>query len=116
MCYQYGAAFSDLPLLYSTGNSISLGYWPYLEGELWRDVTVKKFNETATKVVDENNMHVVDLYSCISDLVMERNEWNVYEDGVHFIEEIKAKQGEFLAQRILQIIGETSVEEVSVQN
>ena len=200
-----GASFSELSLLYSTGNSISLGYWPYLEGELWRDVnvyyqrelwkdmpetispnnghahnayaslekayknenfkpdyilinfglhmingyqnnvegygewvqkfidmakvhnakliwvtttpyamyrdeknvTVRKFNEEATRIVEDNNMYVTDLYSFISDLVKERNEWNVYEDGVHFREEIKAKQGEFLAQRILEITAKT---------
>lgn len=197
-----GEALKDLPLLYSSGNSISLGYWPYLEGELWRDVnvyyqrelwkdmpqtrspnnghaqnaysslikayenenfnpnyilinfglhmingyqdnlegygewvqkfidlallhnakliwvtttpyalfrddknvTVRKFNETATKIVNDNNMYVADLYTCISDLIKEENEWNVYTDGVHFKEEVKAKQGEYLAQFILKVI------------
>lgn len=203
-----GAALTGLPLLYSSGNSISLGYWPYLEGELWRDVnvyyqrelwkdmpetrspnngiahnayeslekayknelfkpdyilinfglhmvnghhdnmegygvwvqkfidvakahnakliwvtttpyalfredknsTVRKFNETATKIIHENNMYVVDLYSCITNLIKERNEWNVYEDGVHFREDIKSRQGEFLAQQILKIVEKVSVE------
>ncbi len=203
-----GEGLSDLPLLYSTGNSISLGYWPYLERELWRKVnvyyqrelwkdmpetrspnnglannawesmqkayknesfnpdyilinfglhminayqnnlegygewvqkfidlakvhgakliwvtttpyamyredkneTVRKFNETATSIVSENDMYVADLYTCITDLIKERNEWNVYTDGVHFREEIKAKQGEFLAKRILSIIEKTTNE------
>ncbi|MFT7031607.1 MAG: hypothetical protein ACJA2S_000098 [Cyclobacteriaceae bacterium] len=208
-----GTVLSGLPLVYSSGNSISLGYWPYLEGELWRDVnvyyqrelwkdipetrspnnghadnaysslerayknenfqpdyilinfglhmingfqdnlegygdwvqkfidlakvhnakliwvtttpyalyrddknvTVQKFNETAIRVVNENNMYVADLYTCIIDLVKERNEWNVYEDGVHFREEIKVKQGEFLAQYILKITGKPSDEKDPIQ-
>ena len=203
-----GDALNGLPLLYSSGNSISLGYWPYLEGalwqyvnvyyqrELWKDMpdtrspnnglahnaytslekayknenfkpdyilinfglhmidghqnnlegygewvrkfvdkakvhnakliwvtttpyalyreakneTVRKFNEIATEIVQENNMYVVDLYTFITELIKERNEWNVYEDGVHFKEEIKAKQGNFLAQHILEIIEKASVE------
>lgn len=205
-----GTALSGLPMLYSTGNSISLGYWAYLEGELWRDVnvyyqrelwkdmpetrspnnglasnayasllkayknenfnpdyilinfglhmingyqnslegygewvqkfidlakahhakliwvtttpyalfredkniTVRKFNETATRIVKDNNMYVADLYTCVTDLVKELTEWNVYTDGVHFREEIKAKQGEFLAQQILKILGKTTIEKV----
>ena len=201
-----GEALKDLPLLYSSGNSISKGYWPYLEAELWRDVNVyyqielwkdmpetsspnnghahnafaslekayknenfrpdyilinfglhmingyqnnlggygdwvqkfidmakghnakliwvtttpyalyrddkniivRKFNEIASKIVKENNMFVADLYTCMVDLIKERNEWNVYEDGVHFKEEIKAKQGEYLAQFLLKVIDETS--------
>lgn len=201
---------SSLPLVYSTGNSISLGYWPYLEGELWREVNVyyqrelwkdmpetsspnnglannaylslekayknenfkpdyilinfglhmingyqnnledygewvqkfidlakahhakliwvtttpyalfredkniviQKFNETATRIVKDNNMYVADLYTCICDLINEFNEWNVYTDGVHFREEIKAKQGEFLAQQILMILGKNTIEKV----
>lgn len=206
-----GPGVSGLLLLYSSGDSISLGYWPYLEGELWHDadiyyqrelwkdipetsspnnghahnaylslekayknenfkpdyilinfglhmingyqnnlegyaewvqkfidmakahyakliwvtttpyalyqddknVTVRKFNETANRIVKENNMYVADLYTCVTDLVKELNEWNVYTDGVHFREEIKAKQGKFLAQRILKIIGKTTSETVS---
>jgi hypothetical protein len=201
-----GAALCGLPLLYSSGNSISLGYWPYLEAELWRDVnvyfqrelwkdmpetsspnnglannayasldkaykngnfkpdyilinfglhmidgyqnnlegygewvqkfinmskahnakliwvtttpyalfredkneTVRKFNEIATRIVSENNMYVADLYTCVINLIKERNEWNVYEDGVHYREEIKAIQGKFLAQCILKITGNAS--------
>ncbi|MFT7160656.1 MAG: hypothetical protein ACI9GZ_001832, partial [Bacteroidia bacterium] len=85
---------------------------------LYRDdknVTVQKFNETAIRVVNENNMYVADLYTCIIDLVKERNEWNVYEDGVHFREEIKVKQGEFLAQYILKITGKPSDEKDPIQ-
>jgi hypothetical protein len=85
---------------------------------LYRDAqngTVRKFNEIATKIVNENNMYLADLYTCVTDLIKERNEWNVYEDGVHFKEEIKAKQGEFLAQHILKIIENASDEKVPGQ-
>jgi hypothetical protein len=81
-----------------------------------KNATIRKFNETATKIVYENNMYVADLYTCIADLIKERNEWNVYEDGVHFKEEIKAKQGKFLAQHILRIVEEVSVEKPLVKN
>ena len=209
-----GVSPEGLPLIYSSGDSISLGYWPYLESELWqyvsiyyqrelwkdmpetrssnnghahnayaslekafknerfkpdyilinfglhmlngfqnnlegygewvqkfidlskeqhtkliwvttspyalyrndKNATIRKFNETATKIVYENNMYVADLYTCIADLIKERNEWNVYEDGVHFKEEIKAKQGKFLAQHILRIVEEVSVEKPLVKN
>ena len=35
-----GATAKDLPVLYFSGDSISLGYWPYLEAELWKEVDV----------------------------------------------------------------------------
>lgn len=209
-----GASPEGVPLIYSSGDSISLGYWPYLESELWqyvsiyyqrelwkdmpetrssnnghahnayaslekafknekfkpdyilvnfglhmlngfqnnlegygawvqkfidlakeqhakliwvtttpyalyqndKNVTVRKFNETATKIVHENNMYVVDLYGCIEDLIKEHNEWHVYEDGLHYKEEIKAKQGKFLAQHILKITEKVSVEKPLVKN
>ncbi len=31
---------ANLPVLFSGGDSISLGYWPYLEGELWKEIDV----------------------------------------------------------------------------
>lgn len=207
-----GLALSGLPVLYSSGDSISLCYWPYLEDELWRDInvyyqrelfkdmpetqspnngvasnaysslekayknknfkpdyilinfglhmingyqnnlegygnwvqkfidlakthdakliwvtttpygsyradknkTIQKFNETAANIVNKNNMYLADLYTCVSDLVNARHESNVYVDGVHFNDEVRIKQAEFLAQCILKIASEASVKKLPV--
>jgi lysophospholipase L1-like esterase len=54
------AAESGLPVLYSSGDSISMGYWPYLEGELHDTVDVYYQRELAKDVPDiglRNNGH-----------------------------------------------------------
>lgn len=37
----------NLPVIYSSGDSISLGYWPYLESELWKEANVYYQRELA---------------------------------------------------------------------
>ena len=208
-----GGSPDGLPLVYSSGDSISLGYWPYLENELWqyasiyyqrelwkdmpetrspnnghahnayeslekaygnknfkpdyilinfglhmlngfqnnlegygewiqkfinlakeedakliwvtttpyalyqndKNVTIRKFNETAIKIVNENDMYVVDLYTCIIGLIKDLNEWNVFEDGLHYREEIKEKQGKFLSQQILKIREKTQLKSLQLK-
>ena len=63
-------ADSKLPLLYSSGDSISRGYWPYLEAELNADVNVYYQIEVAKdipefKVKLTNNGHAHLAYACL---------------------------------------------------
>ena len=198
-----GPVCKNLPVLYSSGDSISLGCWPYLEGELWKEVhvyyqrelwkdipaarspnnghahnayrclqtaykseafrpdymmvnvglhmlsthtnkqeeygqwvqnfvdlsnehnarliwvttttpygsfrakqnlTIGQFNALASKIAKENKVPVIDLHACVTELVKELGERKVYTDGVHFTEDIKKQQAEFMAQRIREII------------
>ena len=197
-----GPASKELPVLYSSGDSISMGCWPYLEGELWKEmnvyyqrelwkdipaarspnnghahlaykclqkayetkkfkpdytmanfglhmitthkdkqkkygqwvqkfidlakkkdaefiwvtttpyasfrtkqnITIRQFNAIAVKIAEENKVPVIDLHNCIEKLVNELGEDKVYTDGVHFTEDIKQKQGKFIANRIREII------------
>jgi len=196
-----GPASEDLSVVYSSGDSISLGYWPYLEGELWKEVnvyyqrelwkdlpsvrshnnghahqahaslqvaykskdfkpdyvmvnfglhmiathgkkqeaygqwvqkfielakthdarfiwvtttpyasfrarqnvTIERFNAIASKIAKQNEVPVIDLHGCVKELVKKLGEKNVYMDGVHFTEDMKKKQAEFVAERIREI-------------
>ncbi|NQT87221.1 SGNH/GDSL hydrolase family protein [bacterium] len=198
-----GPASGNLPVLYSSGDSISLGYWPYLEGELWKvvnvyyqrelwkdipsarsrnnghahlayaclqtaykskgfkpdymmvnfglhmiathtskhgeygqwvkkfielakehnarliwvtttpygsfrakqNITIKQFNALASRTAGENGASVIDLHACVEKLIKELGEKSVYTDGVHFTEDVKKQQAEFMAKRIREIIG-----------
>ncbi len=197
-----GPVSENLPVLYSSGDSISLGCWPYLEGELWEEVnvyyqrelwkdipparspnnghahnayrclqtaykseafrpdyvmvnfglhmlsthtnkqeeygqwvqkfvdlanehdarfiwvtttpygsfrakqniTIRQFNAIASRIARENKGPVIDLHGCVAELAKELGERKVYTDGVHFTEDIKKQQAEFMAQRIREII------------
>jgi len=76
---------------------------PYALYRAQQNVTIKQFNEIASQIAKENNVPIIDLYSCTEELVKEFDEWNVYIDGVHFREDIKEKQALFIANRIREI-------------
>jgi lysophospholipase L1-like esterase len=196
-----GPVSENLPVIYSSGDSISLGYWPYLEGELWEEanvyyqrelwkdiseasssnnghahlahasllkayeneafqpdylminfglhmiatyqnkqeeyadwvqkfeelantqntqlvwvnttpygsfrtpqnVIIGQFNALVSSIAEENGTPVIDLHAFVTEVVEELGEENVYTDGVHFTEEIKERQAEFIANRIREI-------------
>ena len=199
-----GPVSDKLPVIYSSGDSISLGYWPYLEGELWEEanvyyqrelwkdipeasssnnghahlahasllkayeneafqpdyllinfglhmiathqnkqeeyadwvrtfeeladtqntqlvwvnttpygsfrtpqnIIIGQFNALVSSIAEENGTPVIDLHAFVEKVVEELGEDDVYTDGVHFTEEIKERQAEFIANRIREILEE----------
>lgn len=52
---------------------------------------------------------VVDLHACTLEAVKELGDAKVYEDGVHFRDEVRKRQADFIAARVCEILKETTV-------
>ncbi len=64
------------------------------------DWDVKEYNRIADKVMDENNVSVIDLY----DYTKSCDSGNLYRDYIHFNDDISAKQAEFIYKKIENIL------------
>lgn len=71
-----------------------------------QNLVIIKFNETAKAIATKRGIPVVDLHACTLDAVKDLGEKNVYEDGVHFKDEVKKRQAAFIAARVREIIKE----------
>ena len=63
-----GKASKNLPVLYSSGDSISMGCWPYLEGQLWKELNFYYQRELWKDIPaarSPNNGHAHLAYKCL---------------------------------------------------
>lgn len=60
---------------------------------------IEKYNEIAERVMQKNNIPLIDLYEFTLKYIPE-----AYHDHVHFKEEIRKKQADFIAGNLVQII------------
>ncbi len=63
-----------------------------------------KFNEAAKSIADKRGIPVIDLHACTLSAVKELGDKQVYEDGVHFQDEVRKRQASFIAARVREII------------
>ena len=71
-----------------------------------QNLVILKFNATAQAIAAKRGIPVVDLHACTLAAVKELGDKKVYEDGVHFTDEVRKRQAAFIATRVREIINE----------
>lgn len=96
-----GPASKHLPVLYSSGDSISLGCWPYLEGELWKEVNVyyqRELWKDIPSARSRNNGHAHLAYACLRTAYKSKRfkpDYMMVNFGLHMIATHKNKPKEY---------------------
>ena len=68
-----------------------------------QNLTIIKFNDMAKVIATKRNFPVVDLHACTFEAVKELGDAKVYEDGVHFRDEVCKRQADYIAARVSEI-------------
>ena len=71
-----------------------------------QNLVVIKFNDEARKIAGARHIPVVDLHACTLAINKELGDGKTYQDGVHFTDEVRKRQGEYIADRVREILKE----------